>query len=254
MNIFRSDLHIHTCLSACAELDMTPPKIIKKARGSGLQIIAITDHNSAENIPAFYSISEDITVLAGMEITTSEEVHILAIFDSYEDIKPLQEVIYSSLQGAEFDGKLGYQLVVNEREEILSFSKRPLIGATGLSTREVVNLIHKFNGLAIASHIDKEVFSIISQLGFIPPDIEPDALEISCHISMEEAKKRFSNLGLPLIQSSDSHHLKDIGRAFTEFLIESPSVEELRLAFREQKGRRIIGVPKKSSHFWGYKF
>lgn len=71
MNIFRSDLHIHTCLSACAELDMTPPKIIKKARDSGLQIIAITDHNSAENIPAFYSISEGITVLAGMEITTS---------------------------------------------------------------------------------------------------------------------------------------------------------------------------------------
>ncbi len=223
---------------------MTPPKIIKQARDSGLQIIAITDHNSAENLPAFYSISGGITVFAGMEITTSEEVHILAIFNSYEEIKPLQEIIYRSLQGPEFDGRLGYQLIVNEKEEILSFSKRPLIGATGLSTREVVNLIHKFNGLAIASHIDKEVFSIISQLGFIPPDIKPDALEISCHMGMEEAKRRFSDLGLPIIQSSDSHHLKDIGRAYTGFLIERPAVEELRLALRGESGRKIIGIQK----------
>lgn len=254
MNIYRSDLHIHTCLSACAELDMTPPKITKQARERGLQIIAITDHNSAENIPPFYSTSEGITVLAGMEITTSEEVHILALFDSHEEIKPLQEIIYSSLQGPEFDEKFGYQLVVNEKEEILSFSKRPLIGATGLNTKEVVNLIHKFHGLAIASHIDKEVFSIISQLGFIPPDIKIDALEISCHMSLEEAKKRFSALGLPLIQSSDSHHLKDIGKSFTGFLIERPAIEELRLALRGQKGRRIIGVSKKSDDFWGYNF
>ncbi len=245
---------MHTCLSACAELDMTPPKIIKQARDSGLQIIAITDHNSAENIPAFYSISEGITVLAGMEITTSEEVHILAIFDSYEEIKPLQEVIYSSLQGPEFDGKLGYQLIVNEKEEILSFSKRPLIGATGLNAREVVNLIHKFNGLAIASHIDKEVFSIISQLGFVPPDIKFDALEISIHMRMEEAKQRFSDLRLPLIQSSDSHHLKDVGRVFTEFLIERPAIEELRLALRGENGRRIIGVSQKSDDFRVYNF
>jgi len=82
---FRADLHIHTCLSACAELDMTPPKIIRKAREKGLQIIAITDHNSAENIPAFNALKyEDIKVFAGMEITTSEEVHVLALFEDYE--------------------------------------------------------------------------------------------------------------------------------------------------------------------------
>lgn len=241
MNIFRTDLHIHTCLSACAELDMTPPKIIQKAKDSGLQIIAITDHNSAENVPAVKRASGgEIVVFAGMEITTSEEVHILAIFESYEKIKPLQEIIYNSLQGPEFDERSGYQLIVNEKEEILSFSKRPLIGATSLSTKEVITLTHRFNGIAIASHIDKEVFSLVSQLGFVPEDLGLDGLEISVHRSNQESKKRFGQINLPLLRSSDSHHLHEIGRSYSEFLIESPTFDELRLALKGKRGRRIL--------------
>jgi PHP family Zn ribbon phosphoesterase len=238
---FRADLHIHTCLSACAELDMTPPKIIRKAREKGLQIIAITDHNSAENIPAFNALKyEDIKVFAGMEITTSEEVHVLALFEDYEEIKPLQEIVYETLEGAEFDDRLGYQLVVNEKEEILSFVKRPLIGATKLNVFEIVKLIHRYNGLAIASHIDKEVFSIISQLGFIPEDIIFDGLEVSVYTDINEAEKRFGNLKAPLIRSSDSHHLHEIGRAYTEFFINAPSLEEIRKALRGEDGRRVL--------------
>lgn len=241
MQTFRADLHIHTCLSACAELDMTPAKIIKKAKEKGLQIIAITDHNSAENLPAFKAFeAEGVKVLAGMEITTKEEVHILAIFDDFEDIKPLQELIYENLSGPEFDERLGYQLVVNEREEILSFMKRPLIGATTLSIEDLVRHIHTLNGLAIASHIDKEVFSVISQLGFIPEDIDFDGLEVSVKTDPEEAKKRFGDLPYPLIRSSDSHHLHEIGRAFTDFFINEASVAELRKALRGEKGRRIL--------------
>lgn len=241
MNIFKTDLHIHTCLSACAELDMTPPKIIQKAKDSGLQIIAITDHNSAENVPAVKRASgNEITVFAGMEITTSEEVHILGLFEVYEEIKPLEEIIYNSLQGPEFDERSGYQLIVNEKEEILSFSKRPLIGASSLSTKEVIDLIHRFNGIAIASHIDKEVFSLVSQLGFLPEDLGLDALEISVYISSEDAVKRFGQLNLPLIRSSDSHHLHEIGRAYSRFLMEKPTFDELKLALKGQKGRRIL--------------
>lgn len=241
MKKFRADLHIHTCLSACAELDMTPAKIIRKAKDSGLQIIAITDHNSAENVPNVKKASDDeITVLAGMEITTKEEVHILAIFDNYEDIVPLQDIIYKSLQGPELDEKSGYQLIVNEKEEIISFLKRPLIGATSLSTKEITDLIHKFRGIAIASHIDKEVFSLISQLGFIPEHLDLDGLEISIHMGLEEARKRFGHINLPLLKSSDSHHLHEIGRAYSEFLIEAPTIEEIRLALQGRAGRRIL--------------
>ncbi len=220
---------------------MTPLKIIRKAREKGLQIIAITDHNSAENIPAFNAIKyEDIKVFAGMEITTSEEVHVLALFEDYEKIKPLQEIVYETLEGAEFDDRLGYQLVVNEKEEILSFVKRPLIGATKLNVFEIVKLIHRYNGLAIASHIDKEVFSIISQLGFIPEDIIFDGLEVSVYTDINEAKKRFGNLKAPLIRSSDSHHLHEIGRAYTEFFIKAPSLEEIKKALRGEDGRRVL--------------
>jgi len=220
---------------------MTPPKIIRKAREKGLQIIAITDHNSAENIPAFNAFKEEgIKIFAGMEITTSEEVHVLAIFEDYEKIKPLQEIVYETLEGAEFDDRIGYQLVVNEKEEILSFVKRPLIGATNLNIFEIVKLIHRYNGLAIASHIDKEVFSIISQLGFIPEDIIFDGLEVSVHTDINEAKKRFGNLKAPFIRSSDSHHLREIGRAYTEFFIKAPSLEEIRKALRGEDGRRVL--------------
>lgn len=241
MKTFRADLHIHTCLSACAELDMTPPKIIRKAMEKGLQIIAITDHNSAENIPAFDALKNmGIKVFAGMEITTSEEVHVLALFENYEDIKPLQDIVYNAIEGPEFNQKQGYQLVVNEKEEICSFVKKPLIGATKLSVFEAVKLIHSYNGIAIASHIDKEVFSIISQLGFIPEDLIFDAFEISIHTEISEARKRFPYLKAPLIRSSDSHHLHEIGRAYTEFLINAPSIEEIKKALRGEGGRRVL--------------
>jgi hypothetical protein len=238
---YKADLHIHTCLSPCAELDMTPRRIINSALGKGLHIIAISDHNSAENTEVAVRTGRDegITVLPAMELTSQEEVHVLALFGSMENAASMQEIIYDRLQrGSNDEHSIGYQLVVNESDEILAHNERLLIGATSLSLGELVKNIHAFGGIAVASHIDRGHFSVISQLGFIPDDVPFDALEISCAMELHEATVQFgSYTGRPWVTSSDAHSLGDIGRRYTTFLLNEPSFDEIASAF---KGERTI--------------
>ena len=240
---FKADLHIHTCLSPCAELEMSPLAIVKTAAQKGIDIIAITDHNSAENILAARKAAKnlDLTVLAGMEITSSEEAHILALFDDAGYIMKLQDIIYENLLPGENDEKLfGEQIVVNEKDEVIEFNKRLLIGATLISAQEIVNTIHSLNGLAIASHIDKDAFSIISQLGFISDDLEFDALEMSPNTGRENAEHSFHMYkSFAWISSSDAHHPQDIGRRTTSFFMKEPTIAEMASAFKNKDGRKV---------------
>jgi len=242
MKEYTADLHIHTCLSPCADIEMSPLAIVNKASENGLDIIAITDHNSAENVVAAQNASKkkDITVLAGMEITSSEETHILAFFDDVVSVLKLQDIIYSNLLPGENDNKrFGEQVVVNEKDEILGFNKKLLIGATLMSSGKIVDTIHSLGGLSVASHIDKEVFSIISQLGFIPKDIGFDALEISPNTDRKKAEESFQPYkSFTWISSSDAHYLNDICRRRTNFLMEKPTTAEMALTFKNKDGRK----------------
>lgn len=235
MKRFIADLHIHTCLSSCAELDMTPLRIIDEALRKGLDIIAISDHNSAENVAVAKNIADKkgIKLFPAMEVTSSEEAHVIALFDSVDKVISFQQIIYGSLpEGQNDEKRFGYQVVVNAEDEVLRFNNRLLFIATKLSMKEVVNLIHDNGGLAIASHVDREVFSIISQLGFIPSDIDFDALEISSNTKKNKAETMFSDYkSITWITSSDAHHLKDIGKSPTIFYLKEPSFEEIKKAF-----------------------
>lgn len=239
---FKADLHIHTCLSPCAELDMTPSFIVKTALEKGLDIIAITDHNSAENIPAAKKSAGEsgLTVLAGMEITSSEEAHILAFFDD-ERIGELQEIIYDNMPpGVNDDARFGEQVVVNEMDEVLHFNKRILIAATNMAAETIINTVHDLGGLAVASHIDKDAFSIISQLGFIPDNMKFDALEMSPHVTREEAEMLFKNYNSTAwVSSSDAHYPSDIGKRISCFRINSPTIAEIKRAMHNIDGRRV---------------
>ncbi|MBC8413079.1 MAG: PHP domain-containing protein [Nitrospira sp.] len=239
---YTADLHIHTCLSPCADLDMTPSAIVAEALKKKIDIIAITDHNSAENILATQraAAGTPLTVLAGMEVATSEEAHVLALFDQVETAIELQNMIYQHLLPGENDEKLfGEQIVVNEKDEVINFNKRILIAATALPAHEIINSIHALNGLVIASHVDKSTFSIISQLGFIPADLTFDALEISPHMKHKEAEHELGAYrSFTWISSSDAHYLRDLGRRKTSFFMEKPSVTEMKLAMRHHQGRR----------------
>lgn len=240
---FKADLHIHTCLSPCAELEMSPLAIVKTAIQKGIDIIAITDHNSAENIIAAQRSAEQtgLTVLAGMEITSSEEAHMLAFFDNPVSVLELQAAVYKNLLPGENDEMLfGEQIVVNEKDEVLDFNKRLLISATTLSAHSIVEKIHSIGGLAVASHIDKDAFSIISQLGFIPEDLKFNALEISPNTERENAERAFRPYdSFTWISSSDAHHLQDIGRRTTRFFMKEPTIKEMALALKNIDGRKV---------------
>jgi 3',5'-nucleoside bisphosphate phosphatase len=239
---FRCDLHVHTCLSPCADLDMYPSALVEKAVDEKLDVIAICDHNASENVPHVIRAAWDrrLTVLPGMEITSREEVHLLAIFHSLHTLQGLQEIIYRHLPGKNDEERFGSQVIVNDLDEVEGFNERLLIGAAELSLDDLVRDIHFLGGIAIASHIDRESFSVISQLGFVDPSIPFDAMEIAGISGSAGARKRYPELAhRPFIESSDAHRIGEIGQRSTEICMEKPTVSELKMAFAGREGRYI---------------
>lgn len=241
LRTYRADLHVHTCLSPCTELDMSPKTILAAAKKKRIDIIGICDHNSTENSRAVMNAARgvNIQVIPGLEVTSQEEVHVLALFDRLENALKLQEYIYENLPGENDEDAFGMQIVVNEKEEVLGFNKRFLIGATTIPLDAIARTIHSYDGISIASHIDRESFSLIGQLGFIPEALELDALEISPRLTIEEAKQRFLN-AYPITCSSDAHHPGDVGKGYTDFLIEEGTVSEIKKALRNEEGRKLL--------------
>jgi len=236
MRKVRADLHLHTCLSPCADTQMRATAIVKRAKKVGLDVIAICDHNSAENVAAAVRAGsrENLPVIPGMEITSAEEVHVLGLFRTEQDLMDVQAEVYENLPGENCEEAFGPQTVVDEWDRETGTNRRLLIGATALTLEKVVELIHRYSGLAIASHIDRERFSIIGQLGFIPEGLRLDALEVS-KPSLTRQEYDF-----PVVSSSDAHFLEDIGRNWTRFLIEDVSVDEIEKALHNEMGRKIV--------------
>lgn len=242
MRWFRADLHVHTCLSPCAELEMSPRAVVEAAIQAGLDVIAVCDHNSAENAAAAVraGLQRGLLVLPGLEINTREEVHILALFETPEQALEMQAVVYDNLKGSNRPELFGDQVVVNEFDEVEGFNDRLLIGAVGLGVYEVLEQAHRLGGLSIASHVDRQSFGLIGQLGFIPPDLPVDALELSRRAGKGERESLAAQAPhLPIVKSSDAHLPRDVGNPRTEFYLARPSWSEIRLALAAEKGRRI---------------
>lgn len=239
---FTADLHIHTCLSPCGDLEMAPTRIVEAALLRKLDIIAITDHNSAENVgPVIQAAAgSPLTVLAGMEIATREEVHVISLFPTYERAADMQKKIYETLEKTGDQSMIDEQVIATEFDEVEGFCPYLLVGATPFGVRNLVDTVHEMGGLAIAAHIDRQSFGIIGQLGFIPPRVAFDGLEVSRHLPLAEAHVRFPEYNrFPFVTSSDAHYLKDIGSVRTEFRLEAPDFHELHRAFRGENGRGI---------------
>jgi 3',5'-nucleoside bisphosphate phosphatase len=241
---FHADLHIHTCLSPCASLGLSPRTIIERAKEEKLDIIAITDHNTVQNVQVVMSLGgkEGIRVLPGIEVQSREEIHILTLFDDWASIQTWAQEISQNLPDIPNEPDiLGDQPVVDEEGNILSFEKRMLLNSLHLSLEEIINRVKEQGGLSIPSHFDGNGFSVISQLGFIPEGIHLEALERSRE-NRPRIKGNFftRDFGIPWIFSSDAHHPEEIGAARTVFLLAEASLQEIRLALRNQDGRRVL--------------
>ena len=219
---------------------MVPTAIIRQVKAVGLDVIAICDHNSVENTLAVAKAGEreSVPVIPGVEITSREEVHILGLFGTEQDLLGIQAVIDENLTGENDEDHYGPQVVVDEWDQPIAINTKLLIGATALTLEEVVDAIHRFRGLAIASHIDREGFGIIGQLGFIPPGLPLDAVEVSARASHREWHEEWE--AFPVITSSDAHRLSDIGKSSTCFLAREASLDEIRKALARQEGRGIV--------------
>lgn len=237
---FRADLHIHTCLSPCADAAMLPEQIVKQAKLKCLDIIGICDHNSTENVLAVKAAGKrvGVQVLGGIEISSQEEVHILGLFSNDRALRIIQEVVYKNLPGENKQDVFGEQLVADERDKIIGTNPRFLIGSVNLSVEKIVALIKSLDGLAIAAHIDRQSFGIIGQMGFIPEGLELDALEVSAGCSSAKILE-YKKYSLPVVKFSDAHFLQDIGNASTVFSLNALEFSEIELALRGAEGRMV---------------
>jgi len=208
-----------------------------------LELIAVCDHNSAGNVEAVQKAGRrwGLVVLPGMEITSAEEVHTLGIFRDLRCALEVQESVEENLPEENIPEVFGYQVLMDEEDRILGSEDRLLAGATRLTLDEVVEVIHGEGGVAIASHVDREYFGLLGQLGMIPEGLPLDGVEISWRTTLSDARSRFPHLGhWTMVRGSDAHTLEEVGRAWTRLLVAEASFEELRLALMGAKGRRVL--------------
>ncbi|MDF2906783.1 MAG: putative metal-dependent phosphoesterase family [Herbinix sp.] len=211
------DLHIHSCLSPCGDDDMTPGNIVGMAALKGLQIIAVTDHNSCKNCPAILELAKqhDIVALPGMELTTMEEVHALCLFAELEDALRFNEYVSSKLMKIPNNERVfGKQEICNEEDEVIGREPYLLINATEISFDDLGGLMREYHGVYLPAHIDKNSNSLLSNLGFISPEADFVIAEFADITKYEKISDQNPYLKeCNIITNSDAHELGRMNEA-----------------------------------------
>jgi 3',5'-nucleoside bisphosphate phosphatase len=240
LKTYRADLHVHTVLSPCAEIEMIPPLIVETALERDIQLIAITDHNATANIASVQkaAVGKDLVVWAGMELQTKEEVHVLCLFDTLEQSQALQEFVSHRLPPIENrPDYFGEQFVVDETGDFIRRENQLLLTSADITINEAWEQVAKLGGLLIPAHVNRKAFGLIANLGLVPEDIPFRVLEISRHLNPDDAASVFPQIkGYPLIQNGDVHRLEEFLGA-NEYQLEKPSISELCLAIDGLEGR-----------------
>jgi len=209
---FFYDFHIHSDLSPCGDKDMTPNNIVNMAYIKGLNMIAVTDHNTIENYKAIEKIAQGLGILVvpGIEINTKEEVHILSYYKDYKSAKAVSDLIYESLPNIFNKSDIfGEQNIYNENDEIIGRLDKLLISASKYSIGEICTIVNKYNGVIVPAHINKKSNGILGVLGFFPTDINFEFIEISKSHELGERNKKMV-MNYKKLVSSDAHILENI--------------------------------------------
>ncbi|MFO7669455.1 MAG: PHP domain-containing protein [Bacteroidales bacterium] len=243
MNIYRADLHIHSVLSPCGDLEMSPGNIVEQAARKGLDIIAVTDHNHMGHAKLTRELGarKGIWVVYGAEVCTQEEVHCLTLFDTNDQLDAFQKLLDESILKIPNDAvKLGCQLIVDEAEQILEEITHSLYPGVGWEIGETARIVHDLGGLFIPAHVDRSMNGLYAQLGMWPEGLDVDGVEIYRYTSKEKAVKDHQELSsLTLIHNSDAHFLADIGRCYNRIVMKNKDFSELRMALKGEHGRGV---------------
>ena len=208
------DLHIHSCLSPCGDDDMTPANIAGMAAVKGLNVIALTDHNSCRNCPAamYHGEKHGVTVIPGMELTTREEVHVICLFPTLKDALAFDAFVYKKLMPIpNREDIFGKQQIMDQEDRVIGTVENLLINATSISFDDVFPLAASYGGIAYPAHVDKSSNSLLSNLGFIPPGSCFACAEFYDFKNLHRIQKEHPYLkGCRAICCSDAHYLEDI--------------------------------------------
>lgn len=211
MNSYRYDLHLHSCLSPCGDMDMTPNNLVNMAALLGCDIIALTDHNTCRNTPAAVKVGQaaGVLVIPGMELCTAEEAHVVCLFETVEDALAFDAYVYAHIPKVPNRPEIfGEQWILNENDEKIGEIPELLLTAADISVNDVQALVKAYNGVAFPAHVDKDAYSVTASLGAIPPEAAFRAAELS--LAADAAQQRLLHPELEtmtLLRSSDAHYL-----------------------------------------------
>ncbi len=240
---FKADLHIHTVLSPCGDLEMSPTAIVDRALSRGLDMIAISDHNTTRQVKVTQRVGKDkgLFVLGGVEVTSQEEAHCLCFFETDEQLDAMQAFLDEHLPKIPNDeDRFGYQLIVDENEEIVGEEEYHLLNAIDVDIDGIYEEVHRIGGLFVPAHVNKGTTSLMSQLGFIPPDLKADGLEINKFTTRDEFVKKFAYLKkFGFITDSDAHFIDNVGDVYNVIYMEHRSFKEFAMALKGEEGRYI---------------
>lgn len=217
------DLHMHSCLSPCGDALMTPNNIAKMAMLKGLDLIAVTDHNTAGQLPAVAKVCGDVGIhlLPGMELTTREEVHLLAYFRTLDAALRFSGEVYPFLppikNRVEFFGE---QLLLNHEDEVIGAEDKLLLTALDLSLDELTERIWKAGGIPVPAHVNRGGNGLLNVLGFVPPNANYPALEVARHLPCPALPD-----GHIALHASDAHRLEDILEREVFLPLNSPTAD-----------------------------
>lgn len=234
---------MHTVLSPCGGLEMSPHSLIQRLKELNIEWIAVTDHNSLANCPAYAKVARQngIAFTYGVEIQTSEEIHLLAYFDDEIKAMEFDQELYNALLPIPNDADFfGDQVVIDSDENIIRIEERALSNSVIWNIEEAKQMVESYSGFCVPAHIDAYTNSIISQLGFLPMDLQFSILGITSGLIINDFLGQHPELSnYTFLRASDAHYLNDLGCGSSKIYVEYPSVPELIMAANNINNRKI---------------
>lgn len=225
------DFHLHSCLSPCGDNDMTPYNLVNMAKIMGLDVIALTDHNTCLNCPSAIEVGKEagVLVIPGMELCTDEEVHVVCLFPALENAMAFSEYVRERIPPVENRPKIfGEQLIMDNRDNIIGTENLLLTTAANVSLDKVPEIMKEFSGVSFPAHIDRSSYSVISNLGMIDEYMGFTAAEITRNADKNEYIKKYPVLQkMTLLTSSDAHYLENIGEGCGKIDVECKEIDKI---------------------------